>query len=1214
LKGCHKGITSNTFQVPQINTREFIFFIALIAFGLKSCTQSQSNYRFAVHDASDFGIQFENMIIESDSVNMLEFTNIYNGAGIGVGDFDNDGKPDLFFAGSIVSSRLYLNKSTDEQVKFVDVTEKSGVQTNRWATGVSVADLNLDGLRDIYVCVSGHKDNERRRNYFFLNQGVDADGIPLFEEKAGDFGIDDDSYSSQAVFFDYDKDGDLDLIIAVNYPENFYGSDMNKLMEPAEAISEKTDRLYENTGEGSDGYLQFLDVSRKAGLLYEGYSLGISVMDINKDSWPDIYLSNDFLSNDLLYINEQNGTFTNKTGTYFKHTTFAGMGCDVADFNNDSRLDIAVLDMIPIENQRRKSMLKSTDYNIFQIRERLGYYPQFNRNTLQMNNGTLPNGDLSFSEIGRYANIHHSDWSWSVLFADLNNNGWKDIFITNGYRRDMQDQDAISDMFDDFDPNKEASLQTLRQKIESAPEVYVSNMLFENQKNHRYKNQSGNWFALKPSFSSGAVILDIEGDGDLDMVASNLNEESFIYINNTIKEESKEDSSNFLKLRWSGELHKKQIYGAEIELWHGDIHQYLQHYPVHGYLSSVDHEFHFGLGADSTAQIRVKMPDGRCYEDEIGPLNTTVDLKEEMFQLCTHEHDTAESKPTDFVDASERIVPPFKHQESEFNDFEQQPLLQRKYSQLGPGLAVGDVNGDELDDFFIGGAMHQNGVIYKQMPNSTFEIMAEVESKHYEDMGAAFFDADGDGDLDLYVCSGGVEYNSLENKYLDRFYLNDGDGHFQYQPSALSKIRSSTFQVNPGDFDADGDIDLFLAGNFDIKNFPQAPRHFLLRNTNNKKMPYFEDVTESLLKPIQDVGMISSSLWTDFDSDGRLDLLVGGEWSPISIFKNIGNGFVDISREVIDFPSNGWWSSINGGDFDQDGDIDYIIGNVGQNLAIKVSQDEPALLISEDLDNDSRLDPVMIAYVKGVPEIIHPRDLLISQLPSWTSFFPDYSSYSGLSLEVMPFFADNAVVVGHLEVNEQRSLYLENSQGEKFISHVLPAEVQMMAVKDIETGDFNNDGDLDFLMCGNQHERDLTNGPLDASIGLVAYGDGHGHFDIKNGLETGLYLNQNQTAVVTIPSKKSVSVLSAANDESLSLFESSKLTNMQIVKIRSEEAYAIITYDDDREEKREFYYAKGYIASSARIVQLTQRMKRMEIYNYNGKLSRSFSYPFDLGE
>jgi len=1183
-----------------------IYRLVLISFSciFFSCSYNQGDKVFQLLNNKEIGIDFVNSITESDSVNMLEFSNIFNGSGIGIGDFNIDGKPDLFLAGNMVSGRLYINQSEKDEIRFKDITELCGIKTDRWLSGVSVADVNADGLSDIYICVTGNKDPERRRNYLFINQGLDQNGIPRFKELADAYGIDDSTYSTQAAFFDYDKDGDLDLFIAVNYPENFYGSGMNLMKPKVKKYSEKTSRLYKNTGPDSLGIPHFIDASEEAGILWEGYSLGIAVQDIDDDGWPDVYLSNDFLSNDIIYMNNGDGTFTNKIDRFFRHTTFAGMGCDIADFNNDNRVDIAVMDMTPGDNERQKRMSHSTSYDIFHLREKMGYFPQFNRNTLQMNNGTKPDGELSFSEIGRLANIHYSDWSWAPLLADFNNNGLKDLYITNGFRRDMQDLDVIGDMFSNFKPNDRKSMEELKLKIATAPPVYVMNKIFENQGNLTFSDRSEEWGISKPSFSNSGAFADFDNDGDLDLIAANIDEAPDIYINNTIHKGYEGLNSNFIKIQFDPKIPEAEYLGCKITVTSKSGSQYSQAYPVRGYLATMDKTVHFGLGSDTIIQeLKIMFPSENCLSWHQLGSNQTITIHNVPNEKCKSNIRNNPSDAVLFEDVSDMILPPYKHQETDANDFQAHPLWLHKYSQMGPGLAVADLNSDGLDDFFIGGALGQPGAIYQQASNGQFTKTADIPTSQFEDMGAIFLDVDGDMDQDLVVISGGVEYSDLKEKFRNQLFINDGKGNFSYIPDALPQINTSGFCVNAADFDNDGDSDLFVGGRIDYLNYPIAPGNYLLVNETSSGVIKFRDATERLAPSIKSIGMVSSSVFSDFDDDGQIDLILVGEWMPVTFMKNTGEGFIQANKDLGVEHLNGWWNSINGADFDKDGDTDYVIGNVGLNTTWKATMEKPMFIYTGDLDNNGRKDPIVFQSLGNRIVPVHPRDLIINQIEKWQSVFPNYSSYSKAEMkDFINISTSNDSAL--LFADEFRTIYLENAGSKGFIKRPFTNMVQMAPINGIEILDCNMDGNMDIIFTGNSYPQEYATGPYDALPGgQVALGAGNGNFDILDALSAGIVTESDSRALATLSGNMGVMLLSSNNNAELKLYLAKTLSSKFIYPSQNE-VMALIHYKNSQTEKFEFYRTSGYLSASSRFISINEKMTFIEFFMMGNRKTR----------
>ncbi len=1169
-----------------------------------SCSHNQGDKIFQLLDNKEIGIDFINAISESDSVNMIQFSNIFNGSGIGIGDFNLDGKPDLFLAGNMVSGRLFINQSEKDEIRFKDVTQESGIKTDRWLSGVSVADVNADGLSDIYICVTGNKDPQRRRNYLFIHQGIDENGMPKFVESARAYGIDDSTYSTQAAFFDYDKDGDPDLFIAVNYPENFYGSGMNLMKPRVKKYSEKTSRLYKNTGPDSLGIPRFIDVSAEAGILDEGYSLGIAIQDIDDNGWPDVYLSNDFLSNDIVYMNNGDGTFTNKIDRFFKHTTFAGMGCDIADFNNDSRVDIAVMDMIPESNERQKRMLHSTSYDIFHMRERMGYYPQFNRNTLQMNNGPKPNGDMSFSEIGRLANVHYTDWSWAPLFADFNNNGFKDLFITNGFRRDMQDLDVVGEMFSNFNPNDKKSMEELNQKIMLAPPVYVKNKLFENNGDLTFTDRSEVWGISKPSFSNSGAFADFDNDGDLDIIAANIDEAPDIYINNTIKKDQPNPNANYIKISFDASIPECDYIGSKVTVSSSLGTQYAQVYPVRGYLATMDKTVHFGLGTDTIVQeLTIVFPSNHYLIQRVVSSNQTINIQaipDEKWHIDNHEKSSSQVL---FEVVSESIQPIFEHKETEFNDFQIQPLWLSKYSQMGPGLAVADVNGDSLEDFFVGGALGQMGAVYIQMHNGQFIKSMEIPTGQFEDMGAIFFDADSDGDQDLIVIAGGVEYMNISNKYRHQVFLNDGHGVFVHYHDAMPELTSPGFCVNSSDFEGDGDLDLFISGRIDIRNYPATPGNYLLVNESTPGNVKFIDATDKLAPDLKNIGMVSASLFSDFDDDGLPDLILAGEWTPVIFLRNTGTSFVDVSATTGINGVSGWWNSINGADFDKDGDTDYVLGNLGLNSTIKTSAEQPVTLHAADFDNNGKMDPIVFQYSGKWQVPIHTRDKIIEQLPIMQALFPSNETYA------MTRIADfekalNTQNMVRFSATEFRTSYIENLGGGSFKIWPFENSIQAAPVHGIEILDCDGDGNADIIFTGNSYPQEYTTGPYDAFPGgLVALGNGHGAFSVQDVLSTGMVSESDTRALVKLSGNNGVMLLSSNNNSELKLFKAST-SGTKYIYPDENEVMALVHYKDSTVGKIEFYRSAGYISASSKFIVENQKMTFIEFYATGNRKTR----------
>jgi enediyne biosynthesis protein E4 len=1057
-------------------------FYCFVGFILGSCSPLEPQL-FALLSPEETGIHFANTITEDDSLNVLTFEYIYNGGGVAVGDFNQDGLPDLYFTGNQVSSKLYLNRG---DLTFEDVTAAAGVGTGVWATGVTVVDLNQDGLSDIYVCAASPVRGASTPNLLFINNGPGPDGIPTFTEAAAQYGLADTGYSTQAAFFDYDRDGDLDLYLLTNALEDFNRNSLRA--KRTDGSGPSTDRLYRNNGDGT-----FTDVSREAGITTEGWGLGVAISDLNGDGWPDIYAANDFLSNDLLYINNQDGTFTNRIAEYLQHQSHNAMGVDVADYNNDGRPDIMTLDMMPEDNRRQKSMFAGINYDRFDLNQQMGYQPQYVRNTLQLNNG---NG--TFSEIGQLAGVYNTDWSWAPLFADLDNDGLKDLLVTNGYVKDVTDLDYVLYSRDNtmFGTEK-ANQDKVRQEYEKLLSVIIPNYVFRNNGDLTFENKSAAWGLTQASNSNGAVYADLDGDGDLDLVVNNINRPAFVYRNDA----DKLLQNNFLRLSLQGDSRNRQGLGARVVLRHHGREQVLEQQPTRGYKSSVEPILHFGLGKDTLVQtVEVYWPDGKYQLLRNVRANQVLAVRHAAAGPAPAQASPAQE--TLFREVTEESGISFHHHGSDHVDFKIQPLLPHKHSQNGPGLAVGDVNCDGLDDFYVGNSARQAGMLYLQSPDGSFSGRPlGGPSEKADDMGALFFDADGDGDLDLYVVSGGSAFKPGASQYQDRLYRNDGAGNFTHAPTALPAMPSSGSVVTAADFDGDGDLDLFVGGRVQPHHFPAPGRSYILRNDQGR----FRDVTAEVAPGLADIGMVTAALWTDFDADGQVDLLVVGEWMPLTFLKNENGAFRNVTDATGLTATHGWWNSIVTGDFNGDGRPNYIVGNLGTNSRYQASAEQPVRIYANDYDKNGTVDPILTYYIQGKEYPTHPRDAMTDQIVSFRRRFPRYADYGARTFHEM-FTKEELAGARILKSERFETSYLENLGGGKFALEALPVQAQFAPVYGMLAQDFDGDGHLDVLLAGNSYATEVSVGRYNASIGTYLRGDGQGGFRPVPVQESGFFV------------------------------------------------------------------------------------------------------------
>lgn len=1082
------------------------------------CSASEDPARdetqFKLLDPRRTKVEFVNALEYTETVNTYTFKNFYNGGGVGLGDFNNDSLPDIFFTGNLVSNKLYLNKGN---LTFEEITEKAGLGTSgTWSTGVSVVDINGDGWLDIYVCKSGPPEGERRHNELFINRGN-----LTFSEESKAYGLDFVGLSTHAAFFDYDSDGDLDCYLLNNSIRSIGAYDLRKDQRNIPDPLGGNKLLRNDQG-------KFVDVSNEAGIYTSmiGFGLGVTIGDVNKDGWPDVYVSNDFFEKDYLYINQKNGTFRESLEEMVREISLGSMGADMADINNDGLPEIFVTEMLPETDARLKTTTQFENWDKYATAVQQGYYHQFSRNVLQLNHG-----DGTFSEIARLAGVHASDWSWGALILDMDNDGHKDIFVANGIYKDLLDQDYVNFVSNDRMVREILKREgaVVKQLIDSIPTNRIANFAFQNQGNLTFRNQAAAWGLDEPTHSNGSAYGDLDNDGDLDLVLNNVNMPAHLYEN---RSEITAPGNRHLSVALHGEGNNTYALGAKVTLKAGSKTFYQEQFPMRGFMSSVDYKLNFGLGNRHTVDsVVVEWPDNKVT------ILTNVKTNQTLY---LHQKDAREIRKAHHHISNQSVfqeidVPQldYKHVESSFVDFDRDRLLFNMISNEGPCLCAGDVNNDNLKDFYVGGAKNQSGALFIQKPSGGF---AEVRQPIFasdsgsEDTDCLFFDADNDGKTDVYVASGSNEYSTSSAALLDRLYFNKGNNNFEKSKQLLPSAArfESTGTVESVDFDKDGDIDLF-AGVRVIPRFYGVPCDgYLLRNDGSGN---FSDVTRDIAPDLQSLGMIRDAVWVDINNDSFPDLVVVGDWMAVHVFLNKAGTSLEKSEAGLG-ATEGWYHTVEAADFNKDGWMDLIVGNHGLNSRFKASEKEPLRLYVNDFDQNGSVEHIITRFYDGTPLPLVLRQDLVMQIPALKKKYLHYEYYKGQTMRDIftPGEMEKAIELNAFTM--ETSLWMNRGDG-TFTRKSLPVEAQFSPVYAIHIDDVDGDSNLDILLGGNLYRAKPETGIYDGSYGLFLRGDGQGNFLAVPPAESGISIKGEIRGIEKISNKTNTVIVARNNDRLL---------------------------------------------------------------------------------